>query len=483
MGIGGVEQNLLRTLPVLLEDSSFEHELILSHANGELEAKLPVDLNVIHLSNNQRFSELFQLFQETDLAHLYTINRNPLFRTTAFLANLPVVDNVRNLLDVPHPRMVEVLTCASREIGDMQASPEKVKIIPNGLAVPAELQPALEKFSKEHSQSPVLVEIGRANKERRVSAEEFVPPLKEKFSGLTCHILGRQGENRGGLIYHGEVEDPVPYYQQAHFLTHFPDLEPFGMTVLEAYKYGLIPVVSGEGGIRDLVVNGETGYLLEKPDPNLVMEQLSVLLEKFVSGPRFWHQMVEAGLERLKQNYTLERHLEEYKALYRQMAERKDKHQLELPSEWSSEFSRFFEHFAFDKLRITAHNLPHRKFSQPLERDLARLFSAEELMESNPETALSLLQSLETNLDADFWSLRLKNELYDAREEYEKAIDAGEKAIEVNPLNAEVYLAVAHAHLELNQLAEAVSVLQELTERVPDYEPARETLNRLRKIV
>jgi glycosyltransferase involved in cell wall biosynthesis len=73
--------------------------------------------------------------------------------------------------------------------------------------------------------------------------------------------LGVSLELRQGL---SEIE-LVREYQQAIALVYAPRLEPFGLAPLEANACGTPVVALAEGGVRETIVDGENGLLVEDP--------------------------------------------------------------------------------------------------------------------------------------------------------------------------------------------------------------------------
>ena len=65
----------------------------------------------------------------------------------------------------------------------------------------------------------------------------------------------------------------------------------------------VLPVVStNEGGIPDVVINGRTGYTVDKNNP----EALADALERLFRNPELGVQMGKAGRKRFEENFTEE---------------------------------------------------------------------------------------------------------------------------------------------------------------------------------
>ncbi len=89
--------------------------------------------------------------------------------------------------------------------------------------------------------------------------------------------------------------------------------EGLPLVVLEAMVSGL-PVVSTDiGGVPELVVENETGFLVPPKDPQLLAEAI----EKMLTLPE--HQcsgMGQAGKKKVEENFTLDKIVAAYEDLY-----------------------------------------------------------------------------------------------------------------------------------------------------------------------
>ncbi|MEI2608548.1 MAG: glycosyltransferase [Candidatus Promineifilaceae bacterium] len=70
----------------------------------------------------------------------------------------------------------------------------------------------------------------------------------------------------------------VELYNRARAFVYAPILEPFGLTPVEAMACGLPVVAVREGGVRESVVNEQTGFLVDR-DPVKFALKLTQLLQ------------------------------------------------------------------------------------------------------------------------------------------------------------------------------------------------------------
>ena len=66
-----------------------------------------------------------------------------------------------------------------------------------------------------------------------------------------------------------QEEPPIKYYKESDILLLTSDLEGFGLVVIEAMSYGVVPVVYGSyEAIYDIIDNGKSGIITPKPFDN-----------------------------------------------------------------------------------------------------------------------------------------------------------------------------------------------------------------------
>lgn len=85
------------------------------------------------------------------------------------------------------------------------------------------------------------------------------------------------------------------------FPTHYHN-ECFPLVLLEAMMFGLPVISTNEGGILDIVKNGETGFIVDKQNP----EKLAEKLKHFIDNPEKVSLMGKKGREYFIEKYTLE---------------------------------------------------------------------------------------------------------------------------------------------------------------------------------
>ena len=124
---------------------------------------------------------------------------------------------------------------------------------------------------------------------------------KEGFQQMVDHFKLNSCVRYLGRKYGKEKEDAFIHADIFSFPTFYPN-ECFPLVIIEAMQY-ILPIISTEeGGIRDLVEDGETGFLIQKQNANVLADKLEILID----NPDLRQEMGEAGYQKYKNEYTLD---------------------------------------------------------------------------------------------------------------------------------------------------------------------------------
>lgn len=111
----------------------------------------------------------------------------------------------------------------------------------------------------------------------------------------------------------GFRKDVPQWLTAAHIATVPSRVEPLGNATLEAMAYGL-PVIGGDtGGIPEMVIDGDTGWLVPPANP----PALKQVLARALTEPRSCRVAGAAARERCELVFSLKCHVEEALAIYR----------------------------------------------------------------------------------------------------------------------------------------------------------------------
>lgn len=115
----------------------------------------------------------------------------------------------------------------------------------------------------------------------------------------------------------GFRSDVPALLKNAGLYVHPSVYEPFGIAILEAMAARKCVVASRVGGIPDIVVDGETGFLV--PPSNA--DALADAVLRAVANPRQIKKMGEAGRRRVEEKFLIETVAEKYEKLYESCAQ------------------------------------------------------------------------------------------------------------------------------------------------------------------
>ena len=137
------------------------------------------------------------------------------------------------------------------------------------------------------------------------------PDTPDLLDELRSVIDGREGV----VWIHDMLEDPdlVNLYNEASVFACPSVYEPFGIINLEAMACETPVVACSVGGIKEVVVDGETGFLVPPADP----ERLGAALSKVLVDPDLAQRMGKAGRARVLEQFTWDRIAEKTLDLYR----------------------------------------------------------------------------------------------------------------------------------------------------------------------
>lgn len=109
----------------------------------------------------------------------------------------------------------------------------------------------------------------------------------------------------------GHRDDLPEILADVDIVVHSPALpEPFGLVLLEAMAMRVPVVATNAGGPAEIVVDGETGYLVPPGD----VEGLAHAITSLLDDPKLRKTMGGAGRERVQARFTAERMVREIEA-------------------------------------------------------------------------------------------------------------------------------------------------------------------------
>jgi glycosyltransferase involved in cell wall biosynthesis len=123
--------------------------------------------------------------------------------------------------------------------------------------------------------------------------------------------IGDRVEFRGRIPY----EDVPAFLQQTDIFLNMSRMESFGVSVLEASACGIPVVASKTGGLKGVVIEGETGFLVDPEDT----ETLADRMWRLADDPGLRSSFGNRGKEMVQNQFNFTKNLEEMITLYRQV--------------------------------------------------------------------------------------------------------------------------------------------------------------------
>ncbi|PTX59933.1 N-acetyl-alpha-D-glucosaminyl L-malate synthase BshA [Melghirimyces profundicolus] len=117
------------------------------------------------------------------------------------------------------------------------------------------------------------------------------------------------------VMFLGKQDEVARLISLADLLLLPSSKESFGLVALEAMACGVPTVGSNAGGLPEVVVHGETGYLAEIGDTEAMAAQAVRLL----SDPVLYRRFSENGVRLARERFSAEKIAGQYEDLYRQV--------------------------------------------------------------------------------------------------------------------------------------------------------------------
>ncbi len=206
-----------------------------------------------------------------------------------------------------------------------------VIVINNGLKIEVNQE---DLGRKRKNSTTTILFLSNLSKEKGVYVFlESLSILKNKGFTFKAEIVGASiNINKKELLENIKtlkIEDRVFYHSFANREKRYkfylksdifvlPSLkETFPGVILEAMQCALPVISTKEGGIPDIVVDRETGFLVEKGNPSVLAEKIEILLK----NKNLAKKMGKKGRERFLKNFTFEKMEEDFVKLFYSLVE------------------------------------------------------------------------------------------------------------------------------------------------------------------
>lgn len=139
-----------------------------------------------------------------------------------------------------------------------------------------------------------------------LSAHKYVHDLKQfaKEHGVADRVF-----------FPGPTSDVFSVFAQVAVVVHTSWTESFGMALVEAQSSGVPVIAHNLEGMREVVIDGETGFLIEPGNVGKLADRLDILLAD--AGMRAG--MGAAGYRMVRERFSIKARIPEYRALYQEV--------------------------------------------------------------------------------------------------------------------------------------------------------------------
>ena len=190
------------------------------------------------------------------------------------------------------------------------------------------IEDAEEAFSRAYGvpKGINLLYTGRISSDKNLDfLIESVRPVMEHHPDINLIIAGMgpdlekmQAAHAGNkkIFFIGNIPNrSLPLVYSAAKLLVFPsETDTFGMSVLESQACGLPALVSHIGGPRNIIRDGETGFVLSTEDMKLWSATVEKLVCQVKSGDPRYAALCSAAVDHVKRNYDFERIIDQFVA-------------------------------------------------------------------------------------------------------------------------------------------------------------------------
>jgi glycosyltransferase involved in cell wall biosynthesis len=236
------------------------------------------------------------------------LDRNQIGRTTRLIGNSASVAEFYRGLGVPA---------------------EKITVIPNGVEIPdgppADRDRALAEFQIPPG-SRVIGFVGRLARQKRVQDIVWAMQLLQQLTDRVYLLLVGEGPERNDLIalarhvgcehlvrFAGYREDAARLIGLCNVFWLASEFEGMSNSVMEAMAAGIPVVASDIPPNRELLVDGETGYLVRVGD-SVGMAQFT---DRILADPSLAQRLGAAGRDRMRTDFSIDRMVAAHAELYR----------------------------------------------------------------------------------------------------------------------------------------------------------------------
>jgi glycosyltransferase involved in cell wall biosynthesis len=291
-----------------------------------LEARGPRDLRVIgrlaHLIHEQRFDTVLSFLMHANVAAALASTTCPGVRFLQSIQTTQAYPRWHWMMQRVSAHRAEKIVVPSPSVAEAarrwaNVEEKKIVIIPNGVDLPASLPPAVPPAMPHR-----VVFLGRLDPIKRLP--DLLTAMASLRGFARLDVFGEGSQRRflekqiaaldigSSVMLHGAVAEPKSVLAGAEVLVLPSQAEGFGLVLIEAMAAG-VPVVATEApGIRDVVMDGETGLLVPVGSPAALAEAI----RRVLADDSLRHRLAVAAFADVRRRFTWETAIDAYRRLF-----------------------------------------------------------------------------------------------------------------------------------------------------------------------
>ena len=357
IGSGGVERRRL-SLAKHLDKNIFDQMFVCTNAAGNIPEEIRAEgFEVIpigkfkspfHWSQHKKVQKIIEDYQP-DIIHGAVFEGVTMAAINGWLKKVPTIiieetsdpqnrswkgNLLMKLFSKLADKVVGVSEAVTEEYlkGKLHLSDNKVVLINNGVALPrecnrVEIERAKENWEIEKNDF-VIGTIGRMLDDSNKRFSDLIRAFAEFSKGKKCVKLLLVGEGREKVGYQSLVEelkitdkvifagyqsDVSLFYQLMDVFALVSRNESFGLVLAEAMLNKLPVIATKVGGMKYIVDDRKSGFLVEP----FQIKEIKEKLEIFFTDESLKKQMGEAGYFKAMKEYTEENYVQKINDLYK----------------------------------------------------------------------------------------------------------------------------------------------------------------------
>lgn len=153
----------------------------------------------------------------------------------------------------------------------------------------------------------------------------FMEKLCGEFKDL-CWVIAGDGYHRHfflnklkefniNVLFTGKISNIRSAYKASEIFLHLSGLDAFPCVIIEAQAAGCPTVTSQVGGIPEQILNGKTGFMIDKND----MESFYLTIKKLLLDQDLRYNIGKSAVDFVESNYTVDALSEQFREVFNEI--------------------------------------------------------------------------------------------------------------------------------------------------------------------